>query len=159
MKPSTVPIERILDVVSAYVAHNRINPDELPSFIQSLYETIARLQAAEDRLAWVDDVVAGTPLRETAAAGAAELAATAPLPRRPAVPIAESVHHDHLICLEDGKSFKALKRHLKASHNLTPEDYRARWALPLDYPMVCEEYSGARSIVAKETGLGKGPKR
>lgn len=73
----------------------------------------------------------------------------------PAVPIEESVHYDHLVCLEDGKQLKVLKRYLRERFNMTPEEYRERWGLPEDYPMVCQEYSEKRSGIAKDQGLGK----
>ena len=78
---------------------------------------------------------------------------------RPAVPIKKSVTADHIICLEDGKKLKMLKRHLKTAYNMTPEEYRERWGLPRDYPMVAPNYAKHRSSLAKKIGLGTRPRR
>lgn len=147
LKSPTVPIERVLDLVSAYVANNRISPEAVPAFIEGIFETVVRLQAAEDRFAWVDEVVErGAPGQPQPTVEAAPV---------PAVPPQESVRFDHLICLEDGKPFKSLRRHLKTHHGLTAEEYRRRWGLPFDYPMACEEYAATRSAVARTSGLGR----
>lgn len=74
---------------------------------------------------------------------------------KPAVPAKKSVHDDYLICLEDGKRFKSLKRHLRTQYNLSPVQYREKWGLPLDYPMVAPKYAAARSLLAKKIGLGR----
>jgi predicted transcriptional regulator len=80
-----------------------------------------------------------------------------PEPRKePAVPVRRSITPDYLVCLEDGKTFKSLKRHLRTKYDLSPEDYRAKWGLPKDYPMVAPNYAAARSALAKNMGLGKG---
>jgi predicted transcriptional regulator len=85
------------------------------------------------------------------------VAAPEPEPRKePAVPVRRSITPDHLVCLEDGKTFKSLKRHLRTKYDMSPEEYRAKWGLPKDYPMVAPNYAAARSALAKNMGLGKG---
>ncbi len=117
------------DVVAAYVAHNVLSADKLPDFIGSIYGALnkASVQTAE-------------PLK-------VELT--------PAVPVKKSVTQDFIICLEDGKKFKSLKRHLKSCYDLSPEEYRDKWGLPRDYPMVAPAYAAARSSLAKSMGLGQ----
>ena len=117
------------DVVAAYVAHNVISGDKLPDFIGSVYAALgkASLQAVEP------------PKVELA----------------PAVPVKKSVTQDYIICLEDGKKFKSLKRHLKTHYGLSPEEYREKWGLARDYPMVAPAYAAARSSLAKSMGLGR----
>jgi predicted transcriptional regulator len=117
------------DIVSAYVAHNAIGSDRLPDFIGSVYGALSRasLQAVEP------------PKVEL----------------KPAVAIKKSVTPEYIICLEDGKQFKSLKRHLKTHYDLSPEDYREKWGLPRDYPMVAPNYAAARSDLAKNMGLGR----
>lgn len=112
-------------IVSAHIARNRVAPHELPDIIRQVYRTL---------------IAAGAP--------------AAPARPTPAVPIHRSVFEDHIVCLEDGKKLKTLKRHLKAVYDLTPEQYRARWGLPADYPMVAPEYARRRSSLAREIGLG-----
>jgi len=117
------------DVVSAYVAHNVISADKLPEFIGSIHAALSR---------------------------ASTLAVEPPKPElTPAVPVKKSVTQDFIICLEDGKKFKSLKRHLKTHYDLSPEDYREKWGLPHDYPMVAPAYAAARSNLAKSMGLGQ----
>ena len=159
MKSPIVPIERVLDLVSAYVANNRISPEAVPAFIEGIFETVVRLQAADDQFAWVDEAVevGAIPAVATTAEPVAEAPGSAE--HAPAVPVADSVHFDHLVCLEDGKPFKSLRRHLRTSHGLTADEYRRRWGLPFDYPMVCGEYASTRSDVAKKTGLGRNPRK
>ena len=115
-------------IVSAYVSNNTISAADLPSLIS---ETHAALDRASNRLT--------EPLRE-------EL--------KPAVPIKRSKTEDHISCLECGKQFKSVKRHLRTHHNLSPEEYREKWQLPHDYPMVAANYAAARSQLAKKMGLG-----
>ena len=117
------------DIVSAYVAHNALTGDKLPDLIGSVYGALSRasVQGVE-------------PER-------VEL--------KPAVAIKKSVTPEYLICLEDGKKFKSLKRHLKTHYHLSPEDYREKWGLPRDYPMVAPNYAAARSDLAKNMGLGR----
>ena len=117
------------DIVAAYVTNNVISGDKLPEFIGSVYTALksASVQGVEP------------PKVELT----------------PAVPVKKSVTQDYIICLEDGKKFKSLKRHLRTCYDLTPEDYRAKWGLPLDYPIVAPAYSAARSSLAKSLGLGQ----
>ena len=117
------------DIVSAYVAHNAISGEKLPDFIGSVYGALSRAstQGVE-------------PPKE-------EL--------KPAVSIKKSVTPDFIICLEDGKKFKSLKRHLRSQYDMSPEEYREKWGLPHDYPMVAPSYAAARSDLAKNMGLGR----
>jgi predicted transcriptional regulator len=117
------------DIVSAYVAHNALTGDKLPDLIGSVYGALSR--------ASVQDV---EPEK-------VEL--------KPAVAIKKSVTPEYIICLEDGKQFKSLKRHLKTHYDLSPEDYREKWGLPRDYPMVAPSYAAARSDLARNMGLGR----
>jgi predicted transcriptional regulator len=121
--------ELTADIVSAYVSNNSVRADELASLIGEVH---AALQRAPN--------------------GAAE---PEPEPQEPAVPIRKSVTPDYLICLEDGKKFKSLKRHLQGEHGISPGEYRAKWGLKGDYPMVAPNYSEARSSLAKTMGLGR----
>jgi predicted transcriptional regulator len=116
-------------IVSAYVTRNNVPTTDLPRLIASTHAALAGLTGAL------------TPV-------AAE-------PLVPAVPIRKSVTSDAIICLEDGRAFKSLKRHLSASYGLTPDQYRAKWNLPSDYPMVAPNYAEARSALAKSMGLGR----
>jgi len=122
-------LELTTSVVAAYVANNNIQPSDLVALIASTYSALAKLGSAP-----------------------------APAPNAalvPAVPIRKSVTPEAIICLEDGKSFKSLKRHLNTSYGLTPEEYRRKWGLPVDYPMVAPAYAEARSALAKSMGLGR----
>ena len=115
------------DIVSAYVSNNSIQSGELPSLIKDVHATLASLANGD-------------------------LSTDA---KTPAVPIKKSITDDFLICLEDGKKFKSLKRHLRSKYGLSPEEYREKWGLPFDYPMVAPSYARKRSELAKEMGLGK----
>jgi predicted transcriptional regulator len=117
-------------IVSAHVSNNSVPPDALPSLIQEVYKTLA---------------------------GVGKEPITAERPQ-PAVPVKKSVFPDHIVCLEDGKKLKMLKRHLKTAYNMTPEQYRERWNLPPDYPMVAPNYARHRSSLAKKIGLGTKPR-
>jgi predicted transcriptional regulator len=117
-------------IVSAHVSNNSVSPDALPSLIQEVYKTLAGV---------------GNERSE-------------PERPQPAVPVKKSVFADHIICLEDGKKLKMLKRHLKTAYNMTPEQYRERWGLPPDYPMVAPNYARHRSSLAKKIGLGTKPR-
>jgi predicted transcriptional regulator len=117
------------DVVAAYVAHNVLSADKLPDFIGSIYGALNKASV------------------EAAEAPKVELT--------PAVPVKKSVTQDYIVCLEDGKKFKSLKRHLKSCYDLSPEEYREKWGLPRDYPMVAPAYAAARSNLAKSMGLGQ----
>jgi predicted transcriptional regulator len=116
------------EIVAAYVSHNSVTPGGLPALIESIHGALTSLRA-----------VAAVPKPE---------------PLVPAVSIRRSINPDYLICLEDGKKFKSLRRHLK-SHGLTPEQYRQKWGLPQSYPMVAPNYAAARSALAKKLGLGR----
>lgn len=129
MEDKNILAEITADVVSAYVTRNKIQASELPGLITSVHNTFSRLSGQE----MVNPEVA----------------------QLPAVPIGRSVTDSYLVCLEDGMEFKSLKRHLKSHHNLSPEQYRERWGLPADYPMVAPSYSLKRSRLAREIGLGR----
>jgi predicted transcriptional regulator len=125
-------VEKTADIVAAYVRGNPVSSAELPHLIASVFASLQNLAIG------------------AAAAPAADLA--------PAVPIKKSVTAEHIVCLEDGKKFKSLKRHLRTRYGLTPEEYRAKWGLPADYPMVAPNYARARSDLAKKMGLGTKPR-
>lgn len=118
------------DIVAAHVSNNSVSADEVSTLITSVYGALAGL---------------GAP------------AVVAEVPPEPAVSIRSSVKPDHIVCLEDGKKLKMLKRHLMTHYNLTPEQYRARWNLPADYPMVAPNYAEKRRELAKKIGLGRKP--
>ena len=122
-------IEQTTDIVAAYVSNNPLPSSDLPKLIADIHAAINGLSN-----------------------GAATEAEAKPVP---AVSIKKSVTPDYLICLEDGKKFKSLKRHLATHHNLTPDEYRQKWNLPADYPMVAPNYSASRSALAKASGLGR----
>lgn len=122
-------VELAAEIVSAYVSNNTVVSTELPNVINDVYDALTRAAAR-----------GGQPTKE-------EL--------KPAVPVKKSVAADHIVCLEDGKKFKSLKRHLRTHYNLTPEEYRDKWGLPHDYPMVAPNYAAARSALAKKMGLGQ----
>jgi predicted transcriptional regulator len=122
-------VELTAEIVSAYVSNNTVVASDLSSVIQNVFDALSRASST------------------TGQASREEL--------RPAVPIKKSVTPEYIICLEDGKKFKSLKRHLRTHYNLTPEDYREKWGLPHDYPMVAPNYAAARSDLAKRMGLGQ----
>jgi len=122
-------IELSTEIVSAYVSHNAVSPTDLPRLIAEVHTALRALQNNEVQ------------------APAEEL--------KPAVPVKKSVTPDYIVCLEDGKKFKSLKRHLRTHYNLSPEEYREKWGLPADYPMVAPNYSATRSKLAKDNGLGR----
>ncbi len=128
--PSEHLVELTAYLVSAYVGNNAVPASNLSGLIADVHGAFVRL---------VDG------------------AATAPVPEplKPAVPIKKSIEPDFMVCLEDGKRFKSLKRHLRTSYGLTPEEYREKWGLPADYPMVAPNYAEARSQLAKRSGLGQ----
>jgi predicted transcriptional regulator len=121
------------DIVASFVAHNKVSSDELTELIRSVHLTLSALS---------DGVAVKTLERP-----------------KPAAPINKSVQHDFIICLEDGKKLKMLKRYLRSTYNLSPDEYRKRWGLPPDYPMVAPAYAARRSEFAKKIGLGKGVRR
>lgn len=126
-------IDLTADIVSAYVSNNTVSASELPGVISEVY---LALQKTNDGLVEPE-----------------------PEPLRPAVTVKKSVTPDYIICLEDGKKFKSLKRHLRTHYNMTPEEYREKWGLPTDYPMVAPNYAAARSDLAKKMGLGQQRRR
>jgi predicted transcriptional regulator len=126
-------IEMAADIVSAYVAHNSVSANDLPNFIRQVHDALQGIRT-----------------------GAPE---TPPAPQAPAVSVRKSISPDFLICLEDGRKFKSLKRHLRTQYNMTPEAYRAKWGLPRDYPMVAPNYAASRSALAKSMGLGQGSRK
>ena len=126
---NAVLVEMTARLVASYVQQNTLAPDQLPDLIRSVHSS---LKATE---------VEPEPTPEKA--------------QKPVVPIKKSITPDYLICLEDGKKLKMLKRHLRAKYDLTPEEYRAKWGLPPDYPMVAPNYAAQRSSFAREIGLGK----
>ena len=113
-------------IVSAHVRHNSVAADALPRLIQEVYRALVN--------------IGQQPTQEKAA---------------PAVPVKQSIRQDRIVCLEDGKSFSMLKRHLMTDHKLTPQQYREKWGLPRDYPMVAPNYAKTRSALAKKIGLGR----
>ena len=117
------------EIVSVYVGHNTLNVEQIPEAIQTVYAALASLDATGGK-------------------------AIAP-PQKPAVPIRKSITPDYIICLEDGKKLKMLKRHIRTTFGMNPEEYRAKWGLPADYPMVAPNYAARRSDFAKKIGLGK----
>lgn len=122
-------IDLTAEIVSAYVGNNTVASADLANLIASVHTALtSTIQQGQEPA--VEKLV-------------------------PAVPIKKSVLDDHIICLEDGKKFKSLKRHLRTRYGLTPEDYRAKWDLPADYPMVAPNYAAARSELAKKMGLGQ----
>ncbi len=125
--PDAVLLRLSAQIVSAHVGHNSLHVDELPAIIRSVYDALDQV---------------GTP---TPAAGSLT----------PAVPIKKSVFPSYIVCLEDGKKLKLLKRHLQVSYGMTPREYRAKWRLPESYPMVAPDYAARRSVMAKEKGLGR----
>lgn len=128
------------EIVSAYAGRNQMSQGDLPDLIRSVFQTLKSLDGAE--------LPADADVEEQAAPEA---------PKVPAVPIDSSVRDDAIICLECGKSFKTLKRHLGSEHGLAPEEYRDRWQLSKDYPLVAPAYSKTRADTAKKIGLGRKP--
>ncbi len=122
------------DIVAAYVTKNSISSSDLPDLIRNVYATFSTL-------------------------GQAQPVAVAATVQKPAVSISKSITEDYIVCLEDGKRLKMLKRYLRTQYGLTPEDYRRKWKLPADYPMVAPAYAERRSNFAKEIGLGRGVRK
>ncbi len=136
-EPRKVPHDELLrmttDVVSAYLSQNRLVALDVPNVIGTVYSSFAGLNGRSK----VQPIEAP----------------------KPAVAIKRSVTPDHIVCLEDGKKLKMLKRHLRTTYGLSPEEYRAKWGLPADYPMVAPNYAAQRSDFAKKIGLGRGRRR
>jgi MucR family transcriptional regulator, transcriptional regulator of exopolysaccharide biosynthesis len=117
------------EIVSAYVGNNAVDVTDVPALIETVFGALNTVEQA----------------------GSADVSLVA----EPAVAVSQSITPDYLICLEDGKRFKSLKRHLRTHYNLSPEEYRRKWSLPPDYPMVAPNYAAARSKLAKKMGLGQ----
>ena len=132
MVDNTTPgnyIELTADIVSAYVSNNSVPAGEMPGLIDQVHQALVR--------------VAGGQIEASAE------------PLKPAISVKKSITPEYIVCLEDGKKFKSLKRHLQGEHGLSPEEYRSRWGLARDYPMVAPNYAQARSDLAKSMGLGR----
>jgi predicted transcriptional regulator len=121
------------EIVSAYVSNNMVPSGDIPSLINQVHSALLRVSSGQGELPSA--------------------------PPKSAVSIKRSVHPDFIVCLEDGKRFKSLKRHLRTRYGLTPEQYREKWGLPLDYPMVAPNYAATRSRLAKQMGLGQQRRR
>jgi predicted transcriptional regulator len=126
-------IELAAGIVSAYVSNNSVPASDLPSLINDVHSALMR-------------VTSGHPI-------------AVPETPKPAVPAKKSITSDYIICLEDGRKFKSLKRHLRTQYNMSPDEYREKWGLPADYPMVAPNYAKARSNLAKQMGLGQQRRR
>jgi predicted transcriptional regulator len=126
-------LELVVEIVSAYISNNTVATADLPAVISSIHNALTHAGSGAD----------------TKAAEAAPLS--------PAVPIRKSIFPDYIVCLEDGKKLKMLKRHLSTAYNMTPDQYRAKWKLPHDYPMVAPNYAQERSALARSIGLGRRP--
>ncbi len=124
-------IELTTKIVSSHVANNNVTAESLPAFIKNVHASLSAASAEHNN--------------------------HSDAPPTPAVPIKRSISDDYLICLEDGKKLKMLRRHLKRTYDMTPEQYSARWGLPSDYPMVAPSYAAKRSELAKKMGLGTKP--
>jgi predicted transcriptional regulator len=126
-------IELTAEIVSAYVSNNPVPAADMPSLINQVHSALMRVSAGHTD--------------------------AQPEPLKPAVTVKKSITPDYIVCLEDGKKFKSLKRHLRTQYNMTPEQYRDKWGLPADYPMVAPNYAAARSQLAKQMGLGQQRRR
>lgn len=121
--------DMVVEIISAFVSNNPVPSAELPQLISSVHKSLISLRDGDD--------------------------SKAVEPQTPAVSVKKSIASDYIVCLEDGRKFKSLKRHLRTKYNMTPDDYRAKWNLPKDYPMVAPAYAAARSNLAKQMGLGQ----
>jgi predicted transcriptional regulator len=129
----TTYIQLTAEIVSAYVSNNSVPSGDLSTLINQVHSALTRVSSGQ-----VD---------------------TSAEPLKPAISVKKSITPDHIVCLEDGKKFKSLKRHLRTQYSMTPEQYREKWALPPDYPMVAPNYARQRSQLAKEIGLGTRARR
>ncbi|MFP6717865.1 MAG: MucR family transcriptional regulator [Alphaproteobacteria bacterium] len=132
-KSAKTVLQMASEIVSAYVSHNALPAAHIPELIQTVYKSLADMERPQ-----------GDAAKE---------------PLKPAVPPRRSITPEHIICLEDGKRLKMLKRHLRTTYNMTPDDYRKKWGLAADYPMVAPNYAAQRSEFAKKIGLGRKSKR
>lgn len=130
---NSVFIELTAGIVAAYVSHNPVPASDIPGLIDQIHGALAMISTGQKPIL-SDDL-------------------------KPMVPIKKSVTPDYLICLEDGKRFKSLKRHLRTQYNMSPDQYREKWGLPRDYPMVAPNYAATRSRLAMQIGLGQGRRR
>jgi predicted transcriptional regulator len=121
------------DIVASFVTNNKVTPEQLTDLIRSVHRTMDALTTGQEE--------------------------RAPEKLKPAVPINKSINNDYIVCLEDGKKLKMLKRYLRSTYNMSPDDYRRKWGLPADYPMVAPNYAARRSEFAKRIGLGRGVRR
>jgi predicted transcriptional regulator len=126
-------IELAADIVSAYVSNNSVPASDLPALINDVHSALLRVTSGQ--------------------------AVIVPETLKPAVPPKKSITNEHIVCLEDGRKFKSLKRHLRTQYNMSPDEYREKWNLPPDYPMVAPNYAKARSNLAKQMGLGQQRRR
>lgn len=126
-------IELTADIVSAYVSNNSVSAGDIPGLINQVHSALMRVSAGQVEV----------PVE----------------PLKPAISVKKSITPEYIVCLEDGKKFKSLKRHLRTQYTMTPEQYREKWALPPDYPMVAPNYAAARSQLAKQMGLGQQRRR
>lgn len=129
LQQSNFCVQVTSEIISAYVSNHNVSATDLTGLIHTVHEAVIDMSQAGN----------------SASIGRV----------KPAIDIDQSIHQDYLICLEDGKQFKSLKRHLMTHYNLTPEEYREKWGLPSDYPMVAPAYAKARSQLAKQMGLGQ----
>ena len=133
MEDNAQLLEMTADIVSAYVGNNNVQVTEVPGLISSIHAALSQIST-----------------------GVVEVE---PEVKEPAVSVRKSITPDFLICLEDGRKFKSLKRHLRTKYDMSPEEYRTKWNLPKDYPMVAPNYAKARSELAKQMGLGQGGRK
>jgi predicted transcriptional regulator len=136
MSDTTSPTQFIAltaDIVSAYVSNNTVPANDIPNLINQVHLALLRVSGGQNE--------------------------TQPEPLKPAISVKKSITPEYIVCLEDGKKFKSLKRHLRTQYNMTPEQYREKWQLPTDYPMVAPNYAAARSQLAKQMGLGQQRRR
>jgi predicted transcriptional regulator len=131
--PGNSYIKLTAEIVSAYLSNNTVQAGDIPGLINQVHAALTRVSG-----------------------GGVEAAAE---PLKPAVSVKRSITPEYLVCLEDGKKFKSLRRHLRTQYNMTPEQYRDKWSLPADYPMVAPNYAAARSQLAKQMGLGQQRRR
>ena len=123
----------VADITAAYVGQNKVDDSQVPGIITTVFKTMDRLSTSASELV--------------------------EKPKKPAVSVRRSVLPDFIVCLEDGRKMKMLKRHLRTAYNLSPDEYRSRWGLPADYPMVAPNYAKHRSNLAKKIGLGTKPRK